>query len=245
VAPGLGRHTGHAPLFQENAPMKPSSHILKLYLGMSPGANEEMILRLLIDLGRQYARADEGSLLILDPKKNCLVFAMTSGSRATEKVLLGQRVPLGQGLTGLAAATGEVQIGSPTFKGVRQRKRRGQSTDHPTAVIAAPMLVRDEVIGVLTAASFGPDRRFTQEDGEFYGKIAAVAGVVVDQQQRLETLQRIATGRQPQRALTSQQRTEARIIDSVTCLAAGDSKRLQQVAAVLTAFEPLCHGSRP
>ena len=58
----------------------------------------------------------QGSLLVLDEKKKELVFAMTIGSRSSEMTLIGQRVPLGKGITGLAAQMREVQIGAPTFK---------------------------------------------------------------------------------------------------------------------------------
>ena len=81
--------------------MDAHTRILQTYLGISSRTTEEAILRLLVDLGRQYADAEEGSLLVLDRKANELVFAMTSGSRQSEKVLLGQRVPVGRGLTGL------------------------------------------------------------------------------------------------------------------------------------------------
>ena len=224
--------------------MDTHGRILQTYLGISPRTSEEAILRLLIDLGRQYADAEEGSLLVLDRKANELVFAMTSGSRQSGKVLLGQRVPVGRGLTGLAAATGEVQIGSPTFKDIRQRKRKDTADGHPSAVLAAPMLVHDEVIGVLTAASFRPDRRFTQDDARFYGKIAAVAGVVVEQQQRLSAYEQLAQGRRPKRARTPQQKAQMQIVESVERLTAGRADRLKRVQALLAAVEALSRGAQ-
>lgn len=41
---------------------------------------------------------------------------MTIGNRSSEMTLIGQRVPLGKGITGLAAQMREVQIGAPAFK---------------------------------------------------------------------------------------------------------------------------------
>lgn len=223
--------------------MDTQSRILQTYLGISPRTSEEAILRLLIDLGRQYADAEQGSLLVLDRKTNELVFAMTSGDRQSEEVLVGQRVPVGRGLTGLAAATGEVQIGAPTFKEVRQRKGRGAADGQPSAVLAAPMVVGEQVIGVLTAASFRPGHHFTHEDAAFYGKIAAVAGVVVDQQHRLSALEELGEGRRPPRARTAEQRVQMKIIDSVARLTAGRADRLRRVQAVLAAVEALCRGA--
>jgi len=132
------------------------------------------LLRVLIELGAQVVDASEGSLLVYEPATNDLVFTMTVGGTG----LIGQRLALGQGLTGLAAVTREVQIGAPTYGGVAQEKG-------PEAVIAAPMLIGDELIGVITAVSFAPGKRFTARDGDLYGRLAAVAGVVVDQKRRL------------------------------------------------------------
>jgi hypothetical protein len=132
------------------------------------------LLRVLIELGAQVVDASEGSLLVYEPATNDLVFALTVGGPS----LVGQRLALGQGLTGLAAATREVQIGAPTYRGVTQEKG-------PEAVIAAPMLSGDELIGVITAVSFAPGKRFTARDGDLYGRLAAVAGVVLDQKRRL------------------------------------------------------------
>lgn len=216
--------------------------VLHTYLGISSRSSEEAVLRLLIDLGRQYADAEEGSLLVLDRETNELVFAMTSGSRESEETLVGQRVPVGRGLTGLAAATREVQVGSPVFRDVRQRTRRDASGGSPSAVLAAPMLVRDRVIGVLTAASFRPHHHFTADDAAFYGKIAAVAGVVVEQQQRLSVLEQLGQGQMPQEPRTAEQGLEMEIIGLVARLTAGPPERLTRVQALLSAVEALCRG---
>jgi GAF domain-containing protein len=120
-----------------------------------------------------------------------------------ERVLVGQRVPMSKGLTGLAAATLEVQIGAPTFSGIRQAADGGEGSGAsgasrelgekldaraPESVIAAPMLVGDELVGVITAVTFEPGKRFTSDQGELYARIAAVAGVVVELRQKLAAI---------------------------------------------------------
>lgn len=85
---------------------------------------------------------------------------------------------MSKGLTGLAAATREAQIGAPTFTGVQQAAG-------PEAVIAAPMSINDDLAGVITAVTFEKGNRFTANDGDLYGRLATVAGVVVEQRQRI------------------------------------------------------------
>jgi len=157
--------------------------LLQRYLSIPPQSTTENTLRLLIRMGLLVSDADEGSLLVLDREAGDLRFAMTIGPLDAEAALLGQRVPLGKGITGLAAATLEVQIGAPTYKDIHQSEQLGGG--EPNAVMAAPMLAGDELIGVLTAVSFRADKRFATQDGRLFGGFAAIAGVVVDQAQRL------------------------------------------------------------
>ena len=115
---------------------------------------------------------------------------MTVGSRESEQALLGQGVPLGEGIVGLAAVTHEVQLGSPTYDGVAQARRGEADPSQPAAVLAAPVLSRDELLGVITAVRFEPAGPFTKQDARLYGRAATVAGLVLDQSQRLAALER-------------------------------------------------------
>lgn len=225
--------------------MKASDHILSSLLGIPRRSPEAAVLRLLVELGVEAVGADEGSLLVLDREEDELVFAMTAGSAASERALLGQRVPVGKGLTGLAAGTGEVQIGAPTFKDIRQRRRSGKADGTPAAMLAAPMLIEDELVGVITAACFDPDRRFTGKDAALYGKVASVAGVVVAQQRRLRLAEDLRTGRPARKRLSREERSQLEIINRVMHLAHRRPGRLRQIATLLKAVEAICFPPSP
>jgi len=203
--------------------------ILQTYLGLLPASPEGGILRLLVELGIQVVGADEGSLLVLDEKSRSLLFAMTVGDRASEKALRGQRVPLGKGITGLAAATHEVQIGAPTYKDVRQTRRRGGTAGAPEAVIAAPMLIGDTLIGVITCVSFKKGKRFGAGDARLYAGLASIAGVVVDQHRRLS--------RPRLKALGKTGMIEQEIAESIARLARKRPGALAHVAQILRSVE--------
>ncbi len=208
-----------------------SSH-LATYLAIAPKSPEELVLRLLIQLGAQVVNAQEGSLLVYDPEKNDLVFAMTVGGADT---LVGQRVPLDKGLTGLAAATREVQIGAPTFMGVKQGE--GHSAG-PSGVIAAPMLVADDLVGVITAVTFEQGKRFSSKDGELYGRLAAVAGVVVQQRRQLKAIEAQAKG-----GAAKGNEVEHRIAASLGNIGrAGGMNALGHVAKILAEIEAMTGG---
>jgi GAF domain-containing protein len=146
----------------------------------------EATLRLLIWTGLQFLGADEGSLLVLDETTNDLRFVMTLGNEESGTMLIGQRVPLGSGVTGLAAATREVQIGAPIYRDIKQSERVDGTA--PEAVIAAPILIEDRVIGVITGVSFAKGHRFDSRAGGMFGGFAVIAGVLIDQEQRLAAL---------------------------------------------------------
>jgi GAF domain-containing protein len=218
--------------------MTKTSAVLEAYLGISAQSQEEAILRLLIESGAQFVGAHEGSLLVLDDKKHELVFAMTVGDQSSQSALIGQRVPIGKGITGLAAQMREVQIGAPTFKTRQARTRRGKP-EEPQAVLAAPMLVSDELIGVLTAISFEPGKRFTSADATLYGRLAAIAGVVVSQSQQLRTMRALRTGEVLPRGITEEERLEHDIVSAVTRVAKSKPQSKKQIATLLTTMADL------
>lgn len=213
--------------------------LLDRYLGIPAKGPEEAVLQLLIELAAQVVGAEEGSLLVLDPTQDPpreLVFAMTVGTGSSVGALAGQRVPVGEGLTGLAALTHEVQIGAPTYAGVRQAERGDAVAGEPSAVIAAPMLIEDTLIGVITAVSFEPGRRFSLDDATLYARAASVAGVVVDQRRQLGTVREPSD---PTEVGGEREGLERAILDAAARLAGASTPALQEIARVLAALEAL------
>ncbi len=212
--------------------------LLNRYLNIQPQSEYENTLRLLIRMGLLVTDGDEGSLLVLDPEAGDLRFAMTIGNADSEAALLGQRIPLGQGITGLAAATLEVQIGAPTYKDVQQSARLDQGTSGPEAVMAAPLLSGSELVGVITAVSFKKNKRFTTQDGKLFGGFAAIAGVLVDQARHLARLKEEAEAG----ARAGQDGPEGQLARSVAAIARVRPEAMEEVAALLGSIERLVVG---
>jgi hypothetical protein len=217
----------------------PSAGSLETFLRIAPRSPQERTLRLLIELGAQVVGAAEGSLLTYDRRRHDLVFALTVGDRLSQQQLKHKRVPIGEGITGLAALTREVQIGAPTWKGFamaargagqKPRAGRGKHIDKSATVLAAPMLVEDQLIGVLTAVSFDRKHRFTRDNGVLYGRMAAVAALIVHQRALLEGGS--ARGRAPSSA-------EAEAIATIGRISLRRPAALRTVAEVLLKVEAL------
>lgn len=213
--------------------------LLYKYLNIRPQSVVENTLRLLIRTGLLVIDADEGSLLVHDRDANDLRFVMTVSDYGSEATLLGQRIPLGQGITGLAAATLDVQIGAPIYKDVQQSERLEGAG--PEAVIAAPMLIGAEtLVGVITAVSFRKGKRFTSDNGRLFGSFAAIAGVVVDQEQRLARLEGEVTG---DATLAARSGLDHEIAASLGRIAQLRPQALEHLATLVTSVERLVLGA--
>src|SRR5262245_9795473 len=218
---------------------EPAETPIARYLSILPQTPEEKILRLLIQVGGEIVSAQEGSLLVFDESTQELVFAMTAGDNNSESTLLGQRVPLGAGLTGLAALTHEVQSGAPTFYDVRQPERLTARPEQPSAVLAAPMLVNDVLVGVLTAISFEEGKRFSGRDAQLYASFAAIGGLVVQQRRKLAMLE-ASSGESPiQGSFSESHQAEQTIVTTLRRILRRSPESVIQVANLLTAIERL------
>jgi hypothetical protein len=218
------------------------------YFDLDVESPELQVMRLLVELCGQVVGAEEGSLLVVDHAQDPpreLIFAMTVGNRQSEEALSGQRVPLGEGLAGLAAVTHEVQIGAPLYDGIQQAKRGEAPPGQPTAVIAAPMLIDDRLVGVITAVSFEAGKRFTSEHAALYARAASVAGVVVDQRRRIDALEsRGADVGAPGRP-SGDDPLARQVLDTAARLVDRNPYRLPEVARLLAALEETMGGREP
>ena len=160
-------------------------------LGLQDDRNIQFVLEQLIQIGLWILHATQGALLVLEPDRKDLRFAMLATRPGLTNIhryfvdLIGKTVPVGEGVTGMAALTHDIQT-STRASGDRFFNVRGDGT--PNAVLAAPMLIGEELIGVITAVSFDKRKSFTKEECHTYGMFANIAAVVVDQQQRLAAL---------------------------------------------------------
>jgi GAF domain-containing protein len=169
---------------------------LAAYLSLGQELKDDELLRLIMEIGVGMMAADEGSLLLLDKKKQELEFMITIAEDEVQQRLKGQRFSMHKGITGLAASTGEPQTGAPTYHGVKQADYKKKHANEPEAVLAAPMVVEGEVIGVITAVSFKKGRFFSNQNVKLYSRFAELCGMVVSQRVREEAVRNMLLGKE-------------------------------------------------
>ena len=184
--------------------------------------------KLLISLGIKLLGADEGSLLIFNKKKKELQFAATVGNDVNE-ILIGKTVPIGKGITGMAALTGEIQTASRANGG---NFFAVQDDGTPNSVIAAPIMVDDELIGVITAVSFDYNKIFSTIDCQNFSLLTQLGAVLITQEQ---TLANCAT--EAMNNLTQQEEME---MDAAQKVVSWIQKNPQKAETILQILSLLC-----
>ena len=106
------------------------------------------LLQSIVDVARAIFGAQASSVLLLDEQTGELVFRAVSGQG--EEFLVGRRIPAGQGIAGWVAVSGEPLVVDDLTASTAFDRSLAQSTQYvPDALMAAPLIHGDQVLGVL------------------------------------------------------------------------------------------------
>lgn len=131
--------------------------------------------------------ARAGSLYLIDEGSEELVFEVALGERA--EPLRGRRLPLGQGVAGWVAATGQAIAVADVQQDPRWAQQVGQAVGYtPKTMLAMPLLLRDRVTGVLQLLDKGDGQPFTAGDMATLGLFANQAAVAIEQSRTVRSL---------------------------------------------------------
>ncbi|MFH0983854.1 MAG: sigma-54-dependent Fis family transcriptional regulator [Planctomycetota bacterium] len=132
--------------------------------------------------------AEASSVLLLDKRRNKLVFVAAYGKHAAH--LVGQEFDAGLGIAGQVVAGGHPILvpnaaeSDEHYKGIDQK-----SGFHTQELIAAPMVVQNEVVGVVEVLNPTGGRRFKPDDVELlqvFGNLAAIGARNAQSHQKLK-----------------------------------------------------------
>ena len=106
------------------------------------------LLQSIVDVARAIFGAQASSVFLLDEETGELVFRAVSGQG--EEFLVGRRFPAGQGIAGWVAVSGESIVVDDLTASTAFDRSLAQSTQFvPDALMAAPLVHGDRVLGVL------------------------------------------------------------------------------------------------
>lgn len=208
-------------------------------LGLLDSRSVRFAMDQLVRAGLGVLGADQGSLLLAEPRAKRLRFAMVVDARedaappgAPGGNLVGSTVPYGEGITGMAALTRDVQSAAAA-DGASFYRVEGDGS--PSAVLAAPLLSGDRLLGVLTAVSFDRRKVFSPDEARLYGIFANVAAVVVEQQRRLELLSSAGSSA----AVPGPEQDERALVEAVLAFVRARPGRAAALGALLADLDRL------
>jgi GAF domain-containing protein len=135
---------------------------------------------MIVATAAQVLRARAGALLLVDEATEELVFEVAVGGQAEEVKRF--RVPVGHGIAGHVAATGQPLAVSEAAADPRAAADIADQVGYrPESILCVPLFYDDEVIGVLELLDKADGSSFTAADMESLGLFANQAAVAIEQ----------------------------------------------------------------
>ena len=164
--------------------------ILGLIRGMGAGTEQQAVLDSITRICHESFPSDQVSLMLLDPATASLKVASARG-HLDPAAVLGREQCLGHGIAGRVAETREGLLLGPSIHAHRFLAHR-ESPYVISSSVVVPVLVRQEVVGVLSISSRSPRTRYGKLDLQALEIFAEYAGVCIRHaEQRAWMLQRI------------------------------------------------------
>ena len=144
------------------------------------------LLEMIVATAAQVISSQAASLFLIDEERHDLVFEVALGQKAEEVKKF--RVPLGHGIAGHVAATGQPTATSGETD-PRQSREIGESVGYvPGTILCVPLFYGDRVIGVLELLDKADGANYTMLDMHVLGLFANMAAVAIEQSRTRESL---------------------------------------------------------
>ncbi|MFJ4779975.1 GAF domain-containing protein [Streptomyces sp. NPDC088762] len=136
------------------------------------------LLQSVVDTARAIFGAQASSIMLLDSAADELVFEAVSGQG--QEFLVGRRFPAGRGIAGWVAASGEPMVVDDLHDSASFDRDIAESTGYvPNALMAAPLIRRGRVLGVLEVLDPSPQARSGLPELDLLGLFARQAAVAL------------------------------------------------------------------
>jgi GAF domain-containing protein len=148
------------------------------------------LLEMIVETGAHVIGAGAGALFLLDEDEEELTFEVAIGSRAAEVKRF--RVPLGHGIAGIVAASGQAMAISDAQNDPRLASDIADSVGYaPQTVLCVPLFYGDNVIGALELLDKEDGQPFTASDMEALGLFANQAAVALQLSRTYQNVARL------------------------------------------------------
>jgi transcriptional regulator with GAF, ATPase, and Fis domain len=148
-------------------------------LVLSPFSRSHL-LEMIVQIATQFINARSSSLFLVDEATQELAFEVAMGPAAQEVKKF--RVPLGHGIAGLVALTGQPMAIAHAHQDARLATDIAFAVNYvPESILCVPLFYDDRVIGVLEMLDKQGRSSFGTEDIDVLGQFANIAAVAIAQ----------------------------------------------------------------
>jgi GAF domain-containing protein len=138
------------------------------------------LLEMIVEAAAHVISAGAASLFLIDEETQELTFEVALGQKAEE--VRKFRVPLGHGIAGLVAVSGQPMAISDAQKDPRLASDIAQAVGYtPSSIVCVPLFYNEQIIGVLELLDKQGAPSFSTADIEILGFFANQAAVAIEQ----------------------------------------------------------------
>ncbi len=149
--------------------------------------SHKRLLQMIVRTAAHVINARAGSLLLVDQDTQELVFEVATTEDVGE--LKHVRVPMGEGIAGLVAMTGQPIAVTDAQNDPRHAREIAEQTGYlPRSLLAVPLQYEDGVIGVIELMDKNGADAFDAKDMHALGLFAGQAAVAIEQSQAQRNL---------------------------------------------------------
>ncbi len=139
----------------------------------------DQVLRTIMEKINEVLRPDTWSLLLMDQDKNELYFQIATGVGA--EALRDVRIPLGKGIAGWVAQSGEPVVVPDTAQDSRFFSKVDEKTKTETrSIVAVPVRFRDQCLGVIELINCVGPEGFSGRDLALLEALADYAAIAIE-----------------------------------------------------------------
>lgn len=148
---------------------------------------DQELLQSIVDAAAQIFGAAAASIALVDETKQALVFKVACGIGKTN--IVGLSTPLDHGIAGYVVMTGQPISVRDVRQDARFNQQFASSTGYvPRSILATPLLVGDQVIGVMEVLDKINAPSFGMQDMDLIGLFARQAAIAIHQSQQYDRL---------------------------------------------------------
>lgn len=145
------------------------------------------LLEIIVETSARVIGANAASLFLIDQQTEELVFEVALGQKASEVKKF--RVPLGHGIAGLVAVSGQPMAISDVANDPRRASDIQQSIGYtPRNILCVPLFYSDQIIGVLELLDKEGATSFSMTDTDTLSLFANLAAVAIEQSRTHQNL---------------------------------------------------------